>query len=413
MTDTKRWIGAIRQLPPPDLWDEVRFRVASAQGRATVPADPQSRRGAARQPWSASLGSGRKRLTAGAVAFAVFAAASVLLWNGFRTQGPSSTAPVGAGPPHGTFGDGSVSFEPTQGWDLLQGGALSACATTGSFAAEDVRQSSHLGPNDLLGCFSTAASLPPGGVLVTASVPDAYTWAVPNPNFPAGTIPPTLDPASCGARAFEGQPPGTTECHVWMTVNDRQLGIYVFLGTESPTPALMATAQAGLDALVLSEPASLGNDIAFRPNDGWYDEAATPTRGSPAIDLPAAWTSNVALTRYSQQYLPAGPSNADIARLPTDGVIVSVEQAAPAGEPPPDPASYQPSALPLDLSTARLIRGGWEGMADSDVSQLYLRAEVNGRPVIVQAFFQTTDPSRELIREASIGLARLVVVPAE
>ena len=197
---------------------------------------------------------------------------------------------------------------------------------------------------------------------------------------------------------------------MWITANDRQVVIYVFLGTESPGPALMETAQAGLDTLRVSEPASLGNDIAFQPTNGWYDEAATPASGRPEYDLPAAWTSSDPLAPYSGQYLPAGPSNAEIAKLSPAGVIVSVEQAPDV--PSPGSAADQVLTLPLDLSKGRLIQGGWEGMTATDVSQIYLRGVVNGRPVIVQAFFHTLDPSRELIRKASIGLARLVVVPS-
>ena len=356
---------------------------------------------------SSSLGSTRRRVIAGTVALATFAAASVLLWRGFHPQEAVAPASVVGSPVRPAFGDGRVSFEPSPGWNVLQGGALSACATTASFAPDDVAQSGSLGPNDLLGCRATAASLPSDGVLINVNTFDRYAWAIPGPNFPAGALPPTLDPASCGARTFEGQPAGTSECHVWITANDRQLVIYVFLGTESPGSALMKTVQAGLNSLQVSEPASLGNDIAFQPRNGWYDEETTQSSGRPEFDLPAAWTSSDPLAPYSGQYLPAGPSNAEIAHLAADAVIVSVEQ-----DPSKNPTDQQGLTLPIDLSKGRLIPGGWEGMAATDVSQIYLGGVVNGRPVIVQAFFHTLDPSRKLIRKASIGLARLVVVPS-
>ena len=354
----------------------------------------------------------RSRIVAGVTAFAVFAAAAVLLWNGFHSGPTVQKTPVGhlAGSP--TFGDGSVSFKPMPGWTILQGGTLSACATTASFVAEDVQQSSNLGPNTILGCRSTAAALPSAGVLVTVQGTDLYTWAQPNANFPATTIPPTLDPSSCGANSFEGQPRGTTECHVWITANDRELTITVWFGTESPGPDLMATAQQGLDSQTVAEPASLGNDIAFQPAKGWYDQAVTPTNGGAAFDLHSAWTSNVELAPYPGTYLPAGPTNDDIAHLPPDGVIVSVEQSISTRNPLPTTADYQPLALPLDLADARLVRGGWEGMTATNVSQLYLRGVVNGHPVIIQAFFRTTDPTKDLINQAQIGINRLVVVPA-
>src|SRR4029079_9761867 len=168
-----------------------------------------------------------------------------------------------------TFGDASLSFHPTDGWTLLQGGALSACFSTSPYADQDLRQSAHLDADTLLGCRSTAAALPPDGVLVTVSTFDAFTWATPNANFPRASLPPTLEPSTCGAGAYEGQPRGTTECHVWITANHRLLEIRVWFGTESPSRELMATAQQGLNALEVAEPASLGNDIAFEPAEGW------------------------------------------------------------------------------------------------------------------------------------------------
>ena len=174
----------------------------------------------------------------------------------------------------------------------------------------------------------------------------------------------------------------------------------------------MATAQQGLNALEVDEPASLGNDIAFEPAEGWYDQTVTPASGYQRWDLPAAWTSNVELPRYAGDSLPAGPSNDDIARLPKTGIIVSVEQPFAIGASRSPAAGYRPLTLNLQLSDAKLIAGGWEGMADEDVSQLYLRGVVDGRPIIMQAFFHTTEPSDDLIREAQIALNRLVIVPS-
>jgi hypothetical protein len=46
-----------------------------------------------------------------------------------------------------SFGDGSVSFGQLDCWTTLQGGKLSACATTGRFDDEDVKQAAGPGPN--------------------------------------------------------------------------------------------------------------------------------------------------------------------------------------------------------------------------------------------------------------------------
>ena len=351
-----------------------------------------------------------RRTISGAVVVVLACAAVVVPLASLRDlhDGRKVHHPNPAGP---TFGDGSVSFRATDGWTVLQGDTLSTCTTTATFADEDVQQSQHLGPNTILGCSSSAAALPPDGILLNAYALNAYQWEQPNANFPASTLPPTLDPATCGASAYEGQPRGTTECHVWITANNRAVAVTVWFGTETPTAALMTTAQDGLDTLAVSEPASLGNDIAFEPERGWYDQAVTPSNGGVAFERPAAWTSNVELAPFDGSYLPAGPSNDQIAKLPADGVIVSVEQSIVTRNPLPDTADYQPLSDPPIISDGRLITGGWEGMAAEDVSQLYLRGVLDGRPIIVQAIFRTQDPSPDLIKQAQIALNRLVVVP--
>jgi hypothetical protein len=312
-----------------------------------------------------------------------------------------------------TFGDGSISFRAAEGWTVLRGGSLSSCTTTATYADEDVQQSQHLGAHTFLGCSWSAAALPPDGVLLNAYVNSgAYRWEHPNPNFHAWPLPPRLDPATCGVSAYEGQPPGTTECLVLINANHRDVVITVWFGTETPSAALMATAQDGLDTLAVSEPASLGSDIAFEPARGWYDQAVTPSN-DPVSVPPSAWTANVELAPTNDQTYPAAElSNGDIRSLPPDGVIVSVQQPIMTRNPLPDTADYQPLPDPPIISDGHLTTGGWEGMPAEDVSQLYLRGVLNGRPIIVQAYFRTTDPSADLIKQAQIGLNRLVVVPA-
>jgi hypothetical protein len=321
-----------------------------------------------------------------------------------RTKAPQHTAPAGP-----TFGDGSVSFQPRTGWSLLQTGAIWACATTATFARQDLSypRSNFTDPNS---CRATAAALPADGVLVSAYASDPYRWERPNINFPSSSLPPTLDPSTCGAATYEGQPPGTTECHAWITANDRQLAISVWFGTQAPSTGLLSTAQEGLDAMVVSEPASLGNDLAFEPATSWYDQAVTG-QGNVSVAQPSAWTSNVRLAQFDNSYFPAGPSNNDIRSLPADGVIVSVEQWIATRNPLPDTSDFQPLPDPPVIGDGRLITGGWEGMAAQDISQLYLRGVVNGRAIIVQAYFHTTDPSRDLVQQAQFALNRLVVVP--
>jgi hypothetical protein len=354
-----------------------------------------------------------RRLIASAIVVALSCAAVAVPLISLRDleDGRRNHHRIPAGP---TFGDGRVSFHPTEGWTLLQGGRLSACATTAAFAELDVQQSRGLGPNTILGCSASVANLPPDGVLLNASASDAYRWERPNVNFPASTLPPTLDPTTCGVRRYEGQLPGTTKCQLLLTANDRQVAINVWIGTETPSEELMMLAQEGLDSLAVSEPASLGNDIAFEPAHGWHDEAVTPTTVGALgalYELPSAWTSDVELTQSDGPSPSDGLSNDAIRRLPADGVIVSVEQWITTRNPLPDTPDFQSLPDRPNLAHARLITGGWEGMPAEDVSQLYVSGVLNGRPVIVQAYFRTQDPSPDLITQAQIGLNRLVVVP--
>ncbi len=354
--------------------------------------------------------SGRSRIIAGVTAFAVFAAAAVFLWDGFHT-GPSPTPSVSQAPGSPRFGDGSVTFAPLDGWTVLQGGLLSACATNASFVAGDVQQSRQLGPNGGLYCSATAAALPADGIVISASAGDPYRWAIPNRVSPASPFPPTLDRRTCGTNTYEGQPQGTTECHVWITAHDRAIGGYLWFGTDSPTAAQYAMAQQGLDAMRVSEPAGLGNDIAFEPAKGWYDQAVAPTIAGAYFDLPTAWTANVPLAAFDGYSLPAGPSNKEIAQLPANGLIVRVQQSIGTRNPLPNTPDYRPLQPPLSIADGKLVTGGWEGLPTSDVSQLDLRGTIRGRPVSIQAFFGTATPSPDLIKQAQIGLNRLVVVP--
>jgi hypothetical protein len=350
-----------------------------------------------------------RRAAAGATAALVLAAAIAIplsSLNGLRTQRPQ---PAGTGEPR--FGDGSVSFAPLDGWNTLQGGTLSACATTAAFAPADVDQSRHLGTHDLMTCRATASALAPDGVLIGGGAGDPYAWAEPNVNFPASPLPPVLDPSTCGANTYEGQAPGTTECHVWITANDRELALSVWFGTETPSDELMAEAQVGLDALRVSEPASLGNDIAFEPEHGWYDGAATPTSPDASFDGPSAWTANVPLDPPNGN-LPAGPTN-DLTELPSGSVIVWVEQWLTTRNALPDLPNLQPipGAIGPDISRGTLSTGPWEGQAASDVSALHLSGTLGGRPVVVNAYFHTADPGTDLVRQAQFALNRLIVVP--
>jgi hypothetical protein len=115
-----------------------------------------------------------RRLSTVAVASVLLGAAFALPLFSLHRLG-SSAPPLHPRAP--AFGNGTVSSGQLDGWTTLQGGKLSACATTGRFDAEDVQQAAGPGPNHLPGCGATAAGLGTADVLVTVSSPDLYTVA--------------------------------------------------------------------------------------------------------------------------------------------------------------------------------------------------------------------------------------------
>jgi hypothetical protein len=153
--------------------------------------------------------------------------------------------------------------------------------------------------------------------------------------------------------------------------------------------------------------------IRFAPLEGW-----TSTMGSSPAFTPysepaiAAMTSNVTLAPADPgSVYPPGLTNNQIDALPADGIAIEAKQMLFTRNDIPT-ADYPILDLPLDLDEANSWTGGGEGLSRSDLTQYYLRGSVNGRPIIVQAWFGTSDPRTQLLSDAQRALNQLVVSPA-
>src|SRR5262249_12484588 len=73
---------------------------------------------------------------------------------------------------------------------------------------------------------------------------------------------------------------------------------------------------------------------------------------------------------------------------------------------------YPPMTLPLDLGSATVAHGPFEGLARENVTSYRLAGTVNGRAISVQAWFGTDAPRDRLLRQAKEALDTLAVTPA-
>jgi hypothetical protein len=153
--------------------------------------------------------------------------------------------------------------------------------------------------------------------------------------------------------------------------------------------------------------------IQFAPIDGW-----TSTLGSSPAFTPysepaiAATTSNVTLPPADPaSFYPPGLTSNQIDALPADGIAIEAEQLLFTRNDIPT-ADYPILDLPLNLDESKSATGGGEGLSRSDLTRYSLRGSVNGRPIIVQAWFGTSDPRAQLLAAAQRALDQLVVSPA-
>jgi hypothetical protein len=352
-----------------------------------------------------------RRGLATAIAATLGIAAIALPLSGLRHLGESpSPVPSPAGEP--AFGDGTLGFGEADGWDRLRINDLSMSVANVPFTADDVERCAGAGPDER-GCFgSTLTSLPPDGILLMAWVDsDRYQWLEPNANFPLGALPLTFDRSCLGE--WEGQPsPNIPQCMIWRTINDRPVEARLYFGRQDPSDSQLADARAELARLDVSAPASLGSNLAFAPLDGWTTTAGSSPAFTPYSERAiAAATSNVTLPPVDPDSVyPPGLTNNQIDALPADGVAIGAEQLLFTRNPIPS-VDYPALSLPLDLRGAKSWTGGGEGLTREDLTRYSFSGSVNGRPIIVQAWFGTADPSSELIHQAQRAIDQLVVVP--
>jgi hypothetical protein len=164
-----------------------------------------------------------------------------------------------------------------------------------------------------------------------------------------------------------------------------------------------------VDDLVVDAPASLGDDVAFAPLAGWNTSAGhgPPSSGVRSV----AVIANVPLRPDPDSFAPPLLGNRQIGALPVDGIAIVAEQEGPADAPTTGAGPVERD-LPLSLHDARIVQGGGEGLTREDLTHYRIAGVVNGRPLIVEAWFGTRDPGLPLLREAQLALDRLVVVPA-
>jgi hypothetical protein len=352
-----------------------------------------------------------RRGLATAIAATLGIAAIALPLSGLRHLG-ERPAPAPSPAAETAFGDGTLSFATAEGWNQLRISYRSSCVANVAFTAKDVRFFGGSGPEEL-GCFgSTLSSLPPDGVLVMASVDsDRYQWSQPNVNFPLGALPLTFDRSCLGE--WEGQPsPNIPQCMILRTIHDRPVEARLYFGRQDPSDSQLADAQAELARLDVSAPASLGSDLAFAPLQGWMSSAGSSPAFTPYSEPAIAATiSNVTLPPVDpDSAYPPGLTNNQIDALPASGIAIEAEQILSTRNAIPS-TDYPTLSLPLDLRDAKSWTGGGEGLMRTDLTQYYFRGSVNGRPIIVQAYFGTTDPSSELIHQGQKAIDQLVVVP--
>jgi hypothetical protein len=237
MPDLDERFRSARQVAPPQLWSEV-------LRRAGEPRDADTDGWIERGPVTG-------RIVAGVVAFAIFVAAAIFIWAGFRAD-PSPPASLVPGSSVAMTPDSPSDyrylypfFRETDGWlvhdqgEVPAGGGAIAWASTIPFDLAD------LGPRAPAIPPRTIEQLPPAGVVLTAEV-------VPSASDPAlGPWPPgslgELDLAQATVRGREAEEPQGT--YAVYEIDGAYVLIRAYFGTAHPPQASLDAAQAELDTL--------------------------------------------------------------------------------------------------------------------------------------------------------------------
>jgi hypothetical protein len=322
MRDLDERFRPARQLAPPELWGEVLRRAGEPRDAGTD--DSWIERGPV-----------TGRIVAGVVASAIFVAAAVFVWTGFRA-GPPTPAGLASGSsaattqaPPSDYRYLSPFFRETDEWHVHDQGEVPADAGAIAWASTIPFDPADLSPRAPAIPPSTIQQLPADGVVLTAEVvPSAFDPAL-------GPWPPgSLDRLHLGDATVRGpdaeEPPGDYAVY---EIDGPYVLLRAYFGNVHPSQATLDAAQAELDTLevppvcpvpaegsfpdtmtVSATAVSPGQQVSvfalmpFRHEDGSYDRAA-----DGVIELwwdadPAEW-----------EQLAANPPAAEGTLLATDG----------------------------------------------------------------------------------------------
>jgi uncharacterized protein (DUF2237 family) len=140
-----------------------------------------------------------------------------------------------------------LSFEPAVGWNTVETNVTSdkaspqvAWAANVPFKSEDL---SDFDP------FNTVKALPPDGIVIVAEGPRDYTGGESLPNL---ELPVQLSEGFFTADGYEGQPaPNVSRYVISGYVGQKLLNVIVSLGSTNPSPAMIDSANAELERLVV------------------------------------------------------------------------------------------------------------------------------------------------------------------
>jgi hypothetical protein len=235
MVDLDERFRRVKQLAAPDLWSDV-------LERAGAPAAPTPNGSMDRDPLHG-------RIIAGVVAFAVFLAAAVFAWMGFRADRaphePVSQPPVTLPGPPSDYRYLYPFFRETAAWHVHDQGEVPADAGSVAWASTIPFDPADLDANAPAIPPATIEQLPPDGVVLTAEVvPSAF-----DPGL--GPWPPgSFDGLRLAEATVRGpdaeEPPGSYAVY---EIDGSYVLVRAYFGDAHPSPATLDATQAELDTL--------------------------------------------------------------------------------------------------------------------------------------------------------------------
>jgi hypothetical protein len=172
-------------------------------------------------------------------------ALALLIGSGFGFAVGTAKTPTGsaAGAPVG------LGFLPERGWDVLQSGSIASVERPAVSIAANVELSSGDDADGLP--LSTLETLPRNGVVIIASFTARGQEPSHDKGFPARSLPLSIqDSARFGIQLRPTRPLGQYELRA--AVRNHNVQIEIYLGTPTPSRALLAGAQRQLARLVVA-----------------------------------------------------------------------------------------------------------------------------------------------------------------